>query len=315
VAEVNFALVYPLVFLVTTVSLFFRPAKTAVVPRIVEERDVLAANSAIWTADTLADIAGYPLAGVFVYVLGASIGLAFYVDAATYLLSALLIAAIAIPPVVRTAGPAVGGAVRAFFDELAEGWRFLRTRPALFQNTLVSTLAQASLGVTLALTVVYAKHALDQAVIPYPTNYAAIDTAIGVGNLVGGVAIGWIGAKLRKGWLVVTGFIVMGLATVALGLTSNVVLALAAALVIGIANLVYVIPTQTIFMQQTPAEFMGRVVSFRSSLVFGSMLLAMAVSGFLAEVFPVGLVIAGSGVLTALAGVIGAFLPSVRDPR
>ena len=30
---------------------------------------MLAANSAVWTADTLADIAGYPLAGVFVYFL------------------------------------------------------------------------------------------------------------------------------------------------------------------------------------------------------------------------------------------------------
>ena len=44
-------------------------AKTAVVPRIVDERDVMAANSAVWTADTLADIAGYPLAGVSVYFL------------------------------------------------------------------------------------------------------------------------------------------------------------------------------------------------------------------------------------------------------
>ena len=133
--------------------------------------------------------------------------------------------------------------MRGFFNELAEGWRFLRARPALFQNTLVSTLAQASLGVTLALTIVYAKDALDQAVIPYPTNYAAIDTAIGLGNLVGGIAVGWIGARFRKGWLVVLGFIVMGLATVALGLTGNVLVALAASLVIGIANLVYVIPT------------------------------------------------------------------------
>ena len=315
VADVNFVLVYPLVFLITTVSLFFRPAKTAVVPRIVDERDVMAANSAVWTADTLADIAGYPLAGVFVYFLGTSLGLAFFVDSATYLASAVLIASITIPPVVRTVAPAVGGAVRGFFNELAEGWRFLRARPALFQNTIISTLAQASLGVTLALTIVYAKDVLDQSALPYPTNYAAIDTAIGLGNLVGGLAVGAIGARLRKGWLVVLGFIVMGLATVALGLTSNVLLALAASLVIGISNLVYVIPTQTIFMEQTPGEYMGRVVSFRSSLVFGSMLLAMAVSGLPAEVYPVGLVIAASGVLTALAGVIGALLPAVRDPK
>ena len=315
VAEVNFVLIYPLVFAVTTVSLFFRPAKTAVVPRIVAERDVLAANSATWTAETLADIAGYPLAGVFVYVLGASVGLAFFVDAATYVLSALLLASIAIPPVARKAGPQVSGALRTFLNELAEGWRFLRGQPELIQNTLVSVLAQASIGVTLTLTVVYAKFALDQSVIPYPTNYAAIDTAIGVGNLVGGLAIGLVGSRLRKGRLVVIGFVVMGLATAVLGVTGNVFIALAAAAVIGVANLVYVIPTQTIFMERTPAELMGRVVSFRSSLVFGSMMAAMAASGLLAEMFPVGLVIAAFGGLTALAGVIGALLPAVRNPR
>jgi DHA3 family macrolide efflux protein-like MFS transporter len=312
-AQVNVALIYPLVFVITTVSLFFRPAKIAVVPRIVAPDDVLAANSATWTADTLADIAGYPLAGLFVYFLGASIGLAFFVDAATYLLSAVLIASIAIPPIARTVVPAVGGAVRAFFGELTDGWHFLRGEPALIQNTLISALAQASIGVTLALNIVYARDALDGSLIPYPANYAAIDTAIGVGNLVGGLAVGLIGARLRKGWLVVGGFVIMGLATVVLGLTSNVLLALVAAAVIGIANLVYVIPTQTIFIELTPAEMMGRVVSFRSSLVFGSMMAAMAVSGVLAEHWPVGVVIAASGVLTALAGVIGALLPAVRD--
>ena len=140
VAEVNFALVYPLVFIVTTVSLFFRPAKTAVVPRIVEERDVLAANSAVWTADTLADIAGYPLAGVFVYFLGASIGagLRRRRDVPAERAADRGHRHPAGSPDGRTGG---GGAFRAFFNELAEGWRFLRTRPALFQNTLVSTLA------------------------------------------------------------------------------------------------------------------------------------------------------------------------------
>jgi MFS family permease len=313
-AEANFLTVYPLVFLVTTVSLFFRPAKVAVVPRMVAPSDVMAANSAIWTADTLADIAGYPLAGLFVYFLGQTIGLAFFVDAATYFVSGILLATLVIPPVVRTVVPAMGGALRRFFAELYDGWRFLRQRPPLIQNTLVSTLAQASIGVTLALTVVYAKVTLDQSLMPYPTNYAAIDTAIGVGNLVGGLGVGLIGARLGKGWLVVGGFMVMGLATVVLGLTANIVVALAAATVIGIANLVYVIPTQTIFLELTPGEYLGRVVSFRSSLVFGSMLAAMGVSGVLAEIWPVGWVIAVSGALTVLAGLIGALLPAVRNP-
>ena len=312
-AAVDVLLVYPLVFLVTAVSLFFRPAKVAVVPRLVAKDDLLAANSATWTADTLADIAGFPLAGLFVAFLGTDLALAFAVDSATYLLSALLLAFVFLPPMVRQAAPRVGGAIRAFIDELVTGWRFLRGQPPLIQNTLISALAQATVGVTLALTVVYARDWLDGTLIPYPENYAAIETAIGVGNLVGGIAVGALGSRLRKGWLVVAGFVVMGLATVAFGLTGNVLLALVAALVIGVANLVYIIPTQTIFIEITPLELMGRVVAFRSSLVFGSMMAAMAVSGLLAEMFAVGWVIAGFGVLTAVAGVIGALLPAVRD--
>ena len=169
-------------------------------------------------------------------------------------------------------------------------------------------------GVTLALTVVYARDTLDGTVVPYPQNFAAIETAIGVGNLIGGLAVGLIGSRLKKGWMVVGGFIVMGLATVVLGLTANVVLALGAAAIIGIANLVFIIPTQTIFIEITPIELMGRVVAFRSSLVFGAMTLAMAVSGILAESVPAGLIIAAFGALTVLGGLIGALLPAVRDP-
>ena len=315
-AFMDVALVYPLVFLVTCVSLFFRPAKTAMIPRIVARDDVTAANSATWTADTLADLLGFPLAGLFIALLGSapsSLALAFFADSATYVLSAILLLAVSVPPLVREIAPRVGNPVRVFLGELVEGWQFLRRRAALIQNTLISALAQMSVGVTLALTVVYARDTLDGSLIPYPQNFAALETAIGVGNLVGGLAVGALGARLRKGWLVVGGFIVMGLATVVLGLTGNVLVALAAAAVIGIANLVYIIPTQTVFMEMTPIELMGRVVAFRSSLVFGSMTLAMGVSGILAESVPVGLVIAAFGALTTLGGLIGALLPAVRD--
>jgi len=315
-AAANVYLVYPLVFLVTTVSLFFRPAKVAVIPRIVQADDVMAASSATWTADTLADLMGFPIAGLFVAFLGSQatqLALAFFADSATYILSAVLLATIVLTPITRHATHAAQGAFHAFFDEVADGWRFLRTRAPLIQNTLISAVAQMTSGVTLGLTVVFARDALDGRFIAYPANFAAIETAIGVGNLVGGLVVGAIGAHLRKGWLVVAGFTVMGFSTVLFGLTNNVLIALTLATIIGIANLVYIIPTQTIFIEQTPNELMGRVVAFRSSLVYGAMTFAMGISGILAESIPVGLVIAGFGAMTALGGLIGAILPAVRD--
>ncbi len=51
VAIMNVLLVYPMVFAVTTISIFFRPARAAILPQIVEERDLLTANSALWVCE------------------------------------------------------------------------------------------------------------------------------------------------------------------------------------------------------------------------------------------------------------------------
>ena len=313
VVDANLLLVYPLVFVVTTISLFFRPAKAAVIPRIVRREDLTPANGAIWTGETMADIAGYPLAGVFVAFLGTNLALAFWVDAVTYLISAVLLAGLLIPPVARAVVPRVSGALSAFLEELREGWQFLRHEPTLFQNTLVSLFAQLSIGATLALMVVYAQRSLDGNTIPYPESYAVIEAAIGLGNLVGGFVVGAIGARLRKGWLVVTGFAVMGAATIVLGLTSNEVLAVGAAVVIGVFNLVYVIPSQTLFAERTPAGLMGRVIAIRSSFVMGALTGAMAVSAGLADHVDAGAIIAATGVLTVAAAGVAVLLPAVRD--
>ncbi len=313
VAEANVWFVYPLVFIVTSVSLFFRPAKSAILPRIVSRDDLTPANGAIWTGETLADIAGYPLAGVFVAFLGTNLALAFWVDSLTYVVSAVLLAGLVIPPAVHKVGPQVTGAVAGFVEELRDGWHFLRGEVALFQNTMVSVLAQLSIGATLSLMVVYAERSLSGEIIPYPNSYAVIEAAIGVGNLAGGFVVGAIGARLHKGWLVITGFAVMGLATIVLGLTSNEVLAIGAAVVIGIFNLVYVIPSQTLFAERTPEGMLGRVVAIRSSIVMGALTGAMAVASGLADQVDAGLIIAFTGVLTVIAAVVAAWLPAVRD--
>ena len=112
VVEVDIWLVYPIVFLTTTVSLFFRPAKAAVVPRIVARADLMPANGALLSGEALADIAGYPLAGVFVAFLGSNLALAFWVDSIAYLVSAVLLVGIVVPPVIHEAGPRGRGASR-----------------------------------------------------------------------------------------------------------------------------------------------------------------------------------------------------------
>src|SRR6185295_17323172 len=139
-AVTNIILVYPLIFLVTSISVFFRPARVAILPRIVPERDLLSANSALWVGETIADVVGYPLAGIFVALLGTSVPIAFWFDSATYLASAGLLATIVVhagPPSGASDAPRQG-----VIAEMAAGWHFLRNETVLLANTLQGVAGQ-----------------------------------------------------------------------------------------------------------------------------------------------------------------------------
>ena len=95
----NILFVYPLVFALTSISIFFRPARVAILPQIVRPDELLTANSALWVGETLADVIGYPLAGLFVVALGSALPIAFWLDAATYAASAVLLSTLVVRPV------------------------------------------------------------------------------------------------------------------------------------------------------------------------------------------------------------------------
>lgn len=320
----NLALAYPIVFLVTTVSIFFRPAKGAILPRIVHSDDLIPANSALWVGETFADIGGYVIAGLFVGLLGTQLPLAFWVDSVTYIASAVLIASIAVAPVGRAAAHAVAeaageaakgirGAIATFASEIGEGWRFLRGETALLANTLLAVPAQSTLGILLGLTPVYAATSLNVPVDDVAEAYAFIEGAIGAGNLVGGFVIGLIGSRLGLGKMVIVGYVVTGGFVALMAVVGNVPLALGMAFGVGVGNLAFVIPSQTLFQRRTPPEMMGRVLGLRFSLVNGSMAFAIILGGVLGEVFGAAPVIGLFGLVTLAAGLIGALVPAVRD--
>jgi DHA3 family macrolide efflux protein-like MFS transporter len=311
-AITNLILVYPLTFLLTTISIFFRPARIAALPRIVPEDQLVTANSATWLAETLADIVGYPLAGLFVGFLGAStLGLAFWFDSATYIASAALIWTIVIPPVVRKVEEAAENT--GIFTELRQGWDFLRGQTLLMANTAQAVVGQFTIGALIALTPVYARDAISPSGFDAKAVYAFLETGIGVGNLIGGFVIGLIGARLARGRTVIVGYVGAGLAVALLGITNQLPLALGLMVGLGVANMVFVIPSQTLFQEKTPSEFMGRVLGIRFALVFGSMTFAMAAGGILGELFGAPAVIGALGIVTLGAGLAGVLVPAVRD--
>jgi DHA3 family macrolide efflux protein-like MFS transporter len=314
-ATVNLWLVYPLAFLLTSISIFFRPARVAILPRLVREDELLTANSALWIGETMADVIGFPLAGLFVALVADAVSIAFWFDGATYLASALLLSTL-IPRPVETEAPTgatAEPAAEGFRGELVAGWRFLRNEPFLLANTLQAVVAQVTIGVLIGQTAVFAERVFGGEGFDWRTVYGFIEGSQGAGNLIGGFVIGLVGARFAKGRMIIAGYTVLGLLTTLMALSGNLPAVLAIAFGIGVANMVFIIPSQTLFQERTPGNLLGRVVSFRFSLVFGAMTLSIGLGGVLAEVVGVTPVIAAFGLVTAAAGIAGWFVPAIRE--
>ena len=332
-ANLHVALVVVLVFLLAAASSFFRPARAAALPRVVPDEDLLTANSAMWVADTFSDLAGYGLGGLFVAFLGSALTLAFWIDGASYLASAALVAAVAIPPLVSSVGTAplgedaartvasadarpLAGSARekpaSILDDLAVGWGFLRSETVLFATTMQAALAEYGLGALTALSPLLVA-SLALGAVDAPTAYGFFEMAMGVGLVGGGLVLGGLASRVPKGPSIIAAFTVLGLALAALGMTGSLPLALALAAIVGLANVAFVVPSQTLFQQRTPDLMMGLIVAIRLAIVNGVLALAMVTGGGLAQIVGLRPVLVVCGLLTAAVGLGGILVKPIRQ--
>ncbi|MGD0862401.1 MAG: MFS transporter [Candidatus Limnocylindrales bacterium] len=310
VSGLYLGLVFGLVFLVAVASSFFRPARVAALPQVVPERDLLTANSAMSIADNVTDMAGYGLGGLFVAFLGSALPLAFWIDGASYLASASLVAAATIPRISLARGAAVRRP--SLRTELASGWRFLRAETVLFATTVQAAIAEYGLGALTALSPLLIA-ALPLGRLDAPTAYGFFEMSMSVGLLGGGVVIGTLALRIAKGPAIVAGFAALGFALLALAMTGALWVALVLAAIVGLANVTFVVPSQTIFQQRTPAEMLGRVVAIRLALVNAMLAASMVTSSLFAQIFGLHVVLAACGILATATGLAGLGIRAIRD--
>ena len=130
-------LIYVLTILQFSVSAFFEPARSAILPSLIIHEELLPANtlaSATWSA-MLAF--GAAIGGVAAGLFGTSIAIS--IDSVTFLLSALLVLQIVMPEkiVEATDIPSGGG-----WLDMIDGFRYVKQRPNIGVLTLVKGLSQ-----------------------------------------------------------------------------------------------------------------------------------------------------------------------------
>ncbi len=98
--------VYAAAFALSAGAVVFNPAAGSVLPDVVRQDDLVDANSAIWTAAVVAQVALAPVAGLVIAAFGVEV--AFAVNAATFVGSGLLLAGLRAGRRSAELGPAAG---------------------------------------------------------------------------------------------------------------------------------------------------------------------------------------------------------------
>ncbi|WP_436794772.1 MFS transporter [Actinospongicola halichondriae] len=278
-------------------TLLWAPAKEASVPHIVPSDHLTTANS-------LSLVAAYgtiPLAaGIFSLLAKASEwlgdfelltvlrgtpeGLAFYFDAATFGLSALMIYSLPLPrrrkeERARTSGRRIefGSAWR----ELREGWEFVFINPVVRSVNLGLATGLIGGGMLVPLGPVFAEDVLGSG----QAGFGVLIFALGLGVAGGVVTISVFQKRVPKEWAFVTAVFVAGASLLAAASMSAIVLASVFVFVLGVcAGTVYVLGF-TMLHEHVEDDLRGRIFSALYTLVRLCVLISFAVGPFLSELF------------------------------
>jgi MFS family permease len=276
---------------------FFRPAVYAGLPNLVEERDLPRANSLLQTVENLTLAVGPPLGGAIVAAWGPDP--AYWFNAATFLLSGVLVAAI---PARLLQTAAVTGT--RYWRDLREGLAVvLRARPLLTVLIVWNVFMLAAGGVNVA-TIVLAKVALDAG----DFGYGVLIGASGVGLVIGSFfAGGWIE---RRGLVWVYGVsIALVAAGIALAAVSpNVGAAASAIAIYGIGNGVALVCNALFVQRGAPDHLRGRAFTVLMGSNFAVFAAAMIVAGPLTDAAGARWVFGSAAVLCAAAAAIAIML-------
>lgn len=305
VARAPLALPFAVVLLAGICGAIFNPARIALVPALLTPDRLAAGNSLVYASDRAIEIGGALAGGLLVATVGEG---AFYIDAATFALSALLLARVRVVEISRRL------TLARVVADARDGLRFLRRSTVLWSNTVFSLAAQVSNPVINGLSpVLVVRRFADNDPHLGAIEYGAAEAAIAFGAVFGSAVLSRYLGGVRKGRLLVTGFAATGLVIVLIALVPTFPLALALFVLLGLTNVVFYVPTVTIFQEATPQELRGRVFGARIALSNLSWLPVIVVSGLLADAVGPELLIGIAGGLTLATALVGSRVRAISD--
>jgi MFS family permease len=274
-------------------AVFFNPAAQSVVPAIVAERDLVAANSGLWTAAVVSQIALAPLAGVVVAAFG--YGWAFWINAASYLVSAAVLQRLTLP-----AAPTAVETRSSWYGDVREGITILVGQRLLRALAAGQFLAALSAGATGALLVVLAREHLGLDA----RDYGLLLGAIGIGAATGPLLLSRLTDNPRHPGYVFGPFLLRAVVDAVLATVTGLFASMAALIGYGIGTSTGAVTFNSLLQAETAERFRGRIFASFDMLWQTGRLLSLLVGGLLADALGIRSVYyVGAALLLAAAAV------------
>ncbi len=319
----NIALILLLNVFVSTVTVFFAPAEAAMIPEVVERRQLLAANGIFTLTLNGAFAIGFALLGPLVVNL-ASPGAVILVVAFLYLLAAVFCFTLPkSPPNADAHGLGVADAEQAMgstLGQLREGLAFIRSNRSIGWSILYLGITASLVGVLGVLGPDLARETLGLGA----KDFAVVVLPLGFGIVLGILLLNAYGRYLPRRRVIEGGLIALGLLLALLsvagsiskllqradapggldlsGVTSLLSVVVLIALLAGIAYAAVAIPSQTQLSEDLPEDVRGRVFGVLGMLVSVSSFVPIIVVGTISDAVGTTAVLVAVAVAIFVAG-------------
>ncbi|MCX5064574.1 MFS transporter [Micromonospora lupini] len=285
------ALLYVVLFVINTGEIVFRAASQAMLPTVVPRHRLERANGWLGGGATLMNsmLAG-PLGG-FLFALAA--GSPFLVNAATYALSAVLVALIG-GDFRAAGGDQPGPRTRSMRGEIVEALRWLAHQRLLRTMAVLIGLLNVTLTAALAVLVLLADERLGLGSVGYGLLFTCMACGGVLGALLGDRIVAWISAT----WTVRIGLLIEAGLHLALAASRSTVVVGVALFAFGVHGGLWNLVANSLRQRLTPPNLQGRVASTTMFVAAGGNCVGALLGGLLAARFGitapywVGLVVA-----------------------
>lgn len=287
-------------FLVSTFSQPFTPAESSVIPLVVERDELLCANSLFATTIVASIIVGFTLGEPLIAFT--TLTWAPAITAGMYLASSLALLGLHYQP-----KPVEERKVRMFVDELRSGWRYIRRHDAVWGAILRLVILYAMFSAMSVVSILFAKGFLQ-------ASFSLFLALAGGGLAVGAWAIGHLGVRWDRSFMITLGFLGDGV-TLLLMLLLRPAMPLPAyflSFLVGLSSAFVAIPNQTALQESVPEHQRGKVFGTQNMAINLATTIPMAGIGPLADLIGIKPVFGILGVGMLLVGIFPAVRLSLR---